>query len=194
MPQGSVIGPVLYNIFANSFLRALPVDCCVAYTDDITLLVHGSSHVDVCSTIQDLLSIISNWSTDHGMTFSPHKCFTMHVSPKCRDKATVAPPLHLNGTLLPVVTTMRILGVKFMNDLSWEAHSNMVRKKMATMIGTLHRFGHTLNTDCHKKIALVFILPHLQYCLPEWGNTSAGVQSQLDHTLLRAARVISKDR
>ena len=39
-----------------------------------------------------------------------------------------------------------------------------------------------------------FILPHLRYCLSVWGNTSAGVQSQLDHTLLRAARVISKDR
>ena len=128
------------------------------------------------------------------MTLGPHKCFTMHVSPKCRGDATVAPPLYLNGTLLPVITTMRILGVTFATDLCWKAHSNTVCKKMATMIGTLHRFGRTLNTDCRRKIAHAFILPHLRYCLPVWGKTSAGVQFQLNHTLLRAARVISKDR
>ena len=155
-----MIGPVLYNIFANSLLRALPADCSVEYADNVILLAHGSSHADACSTVQDLLSIISNWSTDHGMTLSPHKFFTMHVSHKCRGDATVAPSLYLNGTLLPVITTMRILGVTFANDLCWEAHINIVRKKMATMIGTLHHFGHTLNNDCRRKIAHAFILPH----------------------------------
>ena len=68
------------------------------------------------------------------------------------------------------------------------------KRWQSPMIGTLHHFRHTLNIDCRRKIAHAFILPHLRYCLPVWGNTSAGVQSQLDHTLLRAARVISKDR
>ena len=179
-----MIGPVLYNIFANFLLRALPTDCSVAYADDVTLLAHDSSYADACSTIQDLLSIISNWSTDRGRTLSPHKCFTMHVSLKCKGDTTVTPPLYLNGTLLPVVTTMRILRVIIANDLCWEARNNMVRKKMATMIRTLHGFGHTLNTDYRRKIARTFILPHLRYCRPVWGNTSAGVQSQLGHLLL----------
>ena len=65
---------------------------------------------------------------------------------------------------------------------------------MATMIGTSHRFGHPLKTDCRRKIAYALILPHLRYCLPVRGNISAGVQSQLDHTFLKSTCVISKDR
>ena len=66
--------------------------------------------------------------------------------------------------------------------------------KVSSMTGTIFRFGRTLNVDCHKRILQTFVLPHMRCCLPVRGNSTAGVTTHMDRTILRTARVILDDR
>ena len=58
------------------------------------------------------------------------------------------------------------------------------------MSSVIHRFGHVLNIDCHKKMVHAFVLPYIQYCLPVWGNSQAGLHSKMDSSLLHIIRII----
>jgi hypothetical protein len=192
VPQGSVLGPLLFNIFINNLFHLLPVDSFVAYADDVTLISSGETNSAANATLQSTLNMVNMWATTHGMSISIAKCFSMHIAPSTNMPRFCH--LTIGNTVLPVVSSLRILGVTFTDSLTWSTQHAEVRRKIASMAGTLHRFGNTLNIDCRKKIANAFILPHLRYCLPIWGNTSSGFYTKMDTVLLRTARIILHDR
>jgi len=191
-PQGSCLAPILFNIYINSLLRLLPDDNHAAY---VTLVAVGSTHAASCSAMQTLLTLVHDWSTEYGLTISPTKCHAMCISPKAKyDISTQAVLLYIGSALLPIVTSMRILGVIFTNDLSWHVHCSATRKKISSLTGVIQRFGSILNADCRKKLIHAFVTPHLRYCLPVWGSTLLGTKTAMNTVLLRAARIMLNNR
>ena len=80
--------------------------------------------------------------------------------------------LKLGNSSLPIVSTLRILGVKFSHDLSWKTLCEIMRRKVTSMIGTIiHCFGHILNFNSRKQMLAAFA-PHIYTFLP----TSLGKQ------------------
>ena len=61
-------------------------------------------------------------------------------------------------------------------------------------MGSIHRFGHTLDVNCRKKLYHAFVAPHLRFCVPVWGYTNAGTRCHTDRALLRATRIILNNR
>ena len=142
--------------------------------------------------MQSLLDLVTTWASQHGMSISTTKCFSMHIPPSTSMPRQCC--LTICSSALPVVLFLHILGVVFNDDLSWSTQHDAVRRKIVSMMGTIQRIGCTLNTDCRKKITQAFVLPHLHNCLSVWGNTSAGPITKMDHALVRAARIILRNR
>ena len=130
VPEGSILGPHLFNIYIDSLLRSLPADSVVAYADDVTLVSHCASPVECISSMQGLLNIVNFWSCTNLMAANSSKCITMFISPYIRKRTdNISQCVTLGNNTLAIVTKLRILGVDFSNDLSWVTHSNTVRKK-----------------------------------------------------------------
>ena len=51
-----------------------------------------------------------------------------------------------------------------------------------------------MNIDCRKKFVHAFVLPHLPFCVPIWGNTQSGLYTKMDNVLLRTIRIIINNR
>jgi hypothetical protein len=134
----------------------------VAYADDVTLVATGDTFTTACLIMQSFLNIVNQWSVEYGLTISPAKCYAMFISPKVKTDATIQASLYIGEAQLPIVTSMRILGVTFTNDLSWHVHSNAIRKKISSMTVVIQRFEHTLNIDCRKKLIHAFVTPHIR--------------------------------
>ena len=131
IPEGSILGPHLFNIYIDSLLRSLSADSVVAYADNVTLVSHGASPVECTSNMQGLLNIVNSWSYINHMAANSGKCFTMIISLYIRKRTdNINQCVTLgNNSLAIIVTKLRILGVDFSNDLSCVTHSNTVRKK-----------------------------------------------------------------
>ncbi len=67
VPQGSVLGPTLYVIYANDLLSSLPGNAVIAYADDITLTANGYAVEEASFNLQMLLNTVHSWSTENAL-------------------------------------------------------------------------------------------------------------------------------
>jgi len=89
VPQGSVLGPVLFILFANDICNIVPSGVSLKlFADDVKLYSVINSTVTPDS-LQAWLSVIHDWFEHWQLKLSPAKCTVMHVSPHCKTDRTM---------------------------------------------------------------------------------------------------------
>ena len=146
VPQGSVVGLMLFNIYLNDLLRTLDLACFLAYADDLTIITSDKSVSKAATTMQELLDRISIWSKQSGITLNPDKCKRMTIAPPKRSTSIMS-PIVLNGYALQFEDKLLLLGVTVSSSLSWTAHINNVRYKMTGRQNVDRQFGRILNAS-----------------------------------------------
>ena len=99
VPQGFVVGPVLFNIYLNDLLRTLDPACFLAYADDLTIITSDKYVSNAATALQELLDRISVWSKQSGLTLNPDKCKCMIIAPPKRTTSNMS-SIVLNGHAL----------------------------------------------------------------------------------------------
>ena len=191
VPQGSILGPILFNVYLNRLLKLLPNKYAVAYADDLTLVCSDDALQTAHQRMQSLLDLISIWAKNNQLCINISKCYTMSIAASARKSTTcLASKLYLSNHQISIVSDIKVLGVSFTRDFKWQLHQSSVRRKLSNMTSVVARFGRSLNIKARKNIVQAFVLPHLTYCLPVWGSTSSGCMSSMDRVLERITRVI----
>ena len=80
------------------------------------------------------------------------------------------------------------------SNLCWSVHQLVIRKKMVSTTGIIHIIGNILIMDCPKKLINAFVMPHVRYCIPVWGNSNARSAIKLNALLLRVAKLLLHDK
>ena len=100
---------------------------------------------------------------------------------------------NINGTPIPYVQSMKILGVLFTDDLDWRLQAESACTRMSWKLSVLRRIGGSLNIRSHAHVYKTCIKPHLEYCLPVWACCGSE-QTAIDRVLKRAKRIITNQR
>ena len=191
VPQGSILGPLLFIIFMNSinYLPLSPGSKLVLYADDIVLYRPINSPEDV-SIIQEDINQILNWTKAHSLTLNSAKT---NLLPVTRSPRPI--PIHLNLGSNPIqtVSSVKYLGVTITHDLSWKRHTLNVIKAAKSQIGLLHRKLYQATPQARHAIYKSAILPRLEYCCSVWDPHSTTLINELEKTQKFAGRVITKN-
>ena len=134
VPQGSVLGPLLFIIYVNEVadLPLSPGSKIVMYADDVLLYRPIISAADFVCLQEDTASL-ANWANSAHLKFNPRKCKAMISS---RRTCVVAPgPLLLNGEWVEFVDSIKYLGVTIISDLSWTDHIRNITSKARRLHG-----------------------------------------------------------
>ena len=167
VPQGSVLGPLLFTIYINDITlcskSAGSVDS--LYADDLLLYKPISSSCDLEELQRDILEI-ERWSAVNYLKFNSSKCKSMIIS---RKKGNSSASLTLNGCTLEQVTTYKYLGVNISCDLSWSSHIAIICTKARKMLGVLFRhFYRDFDTEMLVRLYVTLVRPRLEYASPVW--------------------------
>ena len=137
VPQGSVLGPLLFTMFINDLPESIWEATVDIFADDTTLSQSG--HYTNVSVVQASLQLsagnLSNWSDENRMVLNCAKTKTMMITGK-RLKRKINPNLRslaisVNGNQVKQVTSQKLLGVTLNDKLSFDSHIDKLGSKLA---------------------------------------------------------------
>ena len=134
VPQGSVLGPILFLTFINDMPETMSSRCHL-FADDSIIYREVLTESD-CVSLQEDLGKLEQWENTWGMSFNPTKCNIIHMS---RKKDPLLHTYHIKGTNLEAVENATYLGINVAKDLSWNRQVSRVAAKGNIMLGFVKR-------------------------------------------------------
>jgi len=165
VPQGSVLGPILFLIFIND----LDIDIqnlLLKFADDTKLCSKVCNAEDIAKLQEDLDTLV-RWSQQWQMKFNVQKCKVMHVGYRTTKSRNPA-DYFMEGHKLESCEQERDLGVIMSANLKVRNQCSQACAKANKMLGIIKRSFVLKSTDVMLNLYKTMVRPHLEYCISAW--------------------------
>ena len=186
VPQGSLFGPLLFNIFMNDFLIDLKQMCEVYnYADDNTL---SFSHRDL-SVVKDKLEKASEraiiWFKVNYMKANPSKFQAICFS---RDNQQIE--FKVEDNVIKCEEVVKLLGIHIDQRLNFDYHVSNLSKKAARQINALQRICKHIDYEGRLKVYEAFIASNFVYCSVAYNSFMLSQSRKIEKLNKRALRIV----
>ena len=189
MPQGSVMGPLLFLIFNSDIDQASErIDLIKKFTDDTKVgqVITTSEDRD---RLQEALNELSRWANTWGMAFNTKKCKGKHIGNKN--------PRHkykMDGVELAETVEERDIGVIVSSSLKPEAQCSKAARTALPVLGQLTqltRAFHYRDRHIFVRLYVQYARPHLEFSTPAWAPWTEGDKNTLEKVQKKAIGMVS---
>ena len=186
VPQGSVLGPLLFLIFINDVVTDI-TSTIKLFADD-TSLSFALDNADLRAEIlnQDL-ETITTWAQTWKVNFNKGKTDVLNFT-RSHDHPH---RLTFSNTTLYETTQHKHLGLTLQNNCKWDEHIKQLATKVTTLISCLRSFKYRISRKALKTLYQSFILPHFDYADIIWDNCTDTLANTLEELHLDAIRTIT---
>ena len=193
IPQGSVLGPVLFNLFINDLPSVVKNSTMKLFADDTKLYRVVDSQEDA-NLLQEDLDQMVKWSRTWQLPFNDRKCKVMHYGKK-NHKFTYTMESTEGRKEMSTDNGQgeKDLGVLFDSDLSFSSHAADVAKRANTKLGMIKRSFTSLGTIIIKGMLQLYktiVRPTLEYCISAWRPKFLKDDDMLEKVQQRATKLI----
>ena len=188
VPQGSVLGPLLFLIFINDIVNVVrsPIRL---FADDTTLFITVNEPAAAAASLNSDLQEIETWAEQWLVVFNPSKTKSMIISRKRISRTH--PDLVFMDQTLQNETEHKHLGLILRSDLTWSSHINEIINKGMKIVNILKHLQMRLSRKSLEILYLSFIRPILEYGSAVWDGCTSSESERLENVQLAAARVIT---
>ena len=188
VPQGSVLGPLLFIIYINLMIEIAGNAEMYLYADDLKLFKRIASEVEV-EELQHSLDKLYDWTQYSLLKFHPNKCATMRIMSKS-NKISNKTYYNLDETKLKNVMQEQDLGIIFDCNLSFDEHIYKKVKKANALAGMIRRTFFFLDKETFKLLFTSVVRPHLEYGAPVWNPHQKNLICMIENVQRRASKLI----
>ena len=164
MPQGSVLGPVLFAIFINDLPHA--IDSSLKIFADDTKVYRKVACVTDFQTLQDDINRVAEWSDCWQLPFNESKCKTLHIGTRNRHSSYTMRNSELAHSLVE-----RDLGVLVDSELKFRQQAAAAVAKASQVLAVIRRSFEKLDKSTLPLLYKALIRPHLEYANAIWGRS-----------------------
>jgi hypothetical protein len=186
VPQGSVLGPILFLIFINDLdFAALLIDILRKFADD-TKLGQTVTTLEERELLQQALDSLCRWAEEWGMEFNIKKCKVMHVG--------FNNPGHtytMNNQQLEVTEEERDIGVCVTKSLKPSQQCAQAARSAQTVLSQISRAFHYRDRHIFKSLYVQYVRPHLEYAAVSWSPWLETDKAVIEKIQKRAVSMVS---
>ena len=190
VPQGSILGPLLFTIFINDFPSCLSNAFCNIFADDTMIGVSDKSITKIQQLLQNAVNEAIKWFGQNKLTLNINKCNVLIISNK---NIVDSVDIFINGVKLPFVKSAKYLGVEINSRLSWSNHIDGLCKKLSSQLYILRRLKQILPTDDINCAYYGIFQSIIDYCITVWGSAAQKYLCKIQKLQNRAARLLAQN-
>ena len=184
VPQGSVIGPLLFICYINDLPYILDDCLCKIFADDCKIYNKVGSQEDQDAMRRNLLHLL-DWSDEYMLYFNVNKCKIMHFGRNNPKNSYSMKNQELQETDEEID-----LGVVVNSDLTFTSHIDRSISKANQALGIVRRTFSYLSEELFRNIYLTYIRPHIEYCAQVWSPYLRGDIEKLEKFQRRATKLV----
>ncbi len=188
MPQGSVLGPLLFLIYINDLVYNLK---CQSYlfADDTSLFDSGESFYASTSRINEDLEVINKWAKKWKIKINANKTEGLLISRK--GTSYVTPPVMLDGCHINFISSHKHVGIWLNTKLDWKTHVDNLASKANKRMGILRKFKYVLPRHVLNQCYLSFVRPLMEYGGSLFINQDKTDLEKLDKIQIEAMHIVT---
>lgn len=191
VPQGSVLGPLLFIIYTNDLYNSLKFSKAILFADDTTIYVTGSHLQRLCMMLNSDLTELADWFKANKLSLNVSKTRYMLITnnPKDHEKTL---NIRIGTDPIIKVHSFKFLGIIIDDKFLWTEHLKNLKSKLSSSLYALNMLKHHLSKFHLKSLYYTLFHTHLIYGCYLWGSASKTDLNPISKLQNRALRIISK--
>lgn len=193
VPQGSILGPILFILFINDFSLGLFNTRIDMYADDTTITISSKTITDIKTIANKLLSKVYDWCQCNSMVINENKTKFMIIT-NHQKRSLISNELELkleiNGKNIQRTCNEKLLGVYINEDLKWDFHISKLCEQISAKLHLFNRLKVYMDVPTRVLFYNAYMFSIMTYCSPVWGKSSNASNDRLLKLQKRIARSI----
>ena len=191
VPQGSVIGPLLYLLYVNSIIEEpTTVDKMLMFADDTSLLFTSPTLIETQNIANQRINQISNQFADHSLLVNSSKTnYIIFKTPQSNINTNL--DILLNNIKLQQTEHTKFLGLVIDNNLNWRGHIQYLTKKISSALFLLRRMSQIGSQQISLTVYYTLIQSVITYGINLWGASNETNVQQIFRLQKKAVRYIN---
>nr|CAI5865274.1 unnamed protein product [Callosobruchus analis] len=186
VPQGSILGPILFTIYINDLSEELNCDLCL-YADDTTAITSGRNREVVKSKLHDNFNDLHEWFSRNYFFMNTTK--TKYIIFHNYNNANYDIDVFLNGVQFERATQFNFLGICIDEHLNWKGHCDALNSKLNSACYLIRSLRSVVSAEQLISVYHAYVSSKLRYGACFWGTTSAA--EQIFRAQKKAVRALS---
>lgn len=187
VPQGSILGPLLFVLYMNDFSTCVPEARVTQYADDTTVIVQADSPLALNLQLNLVINKINSWLISNDLYLNVNKTSILHFRSQ---SVSVGVGVTLHDDVIDEVDSVCFLGVQLDTRFTWRQHVEALCSKLNSILFSLRCLSDFLNSSALKMVYHGYFASVMSYGILSWGTASASILHRVFKLQKRAIRLV----